>query len=305
MCLRREAAAAYSPTRERGVKANKKLSREYGDRNDYYRCLTLSPCSRLDLVTTFTPCLRMGLHAFAAFAASEALRAQRFSLETYVNMYLKLFGKMRSMVKTSLGKKDLQKEKQRLKLYLKLLPSIDLKRTQLMAEQLKAKNEMAVLKKESEQIIADVAKTLPMLANRDVKLEGLVKIRSLVIEEQNVVGMKLPFLKEVLFEECDYSILATPSWIEAYIKQLKRAVEEKIRVQVMGIRVEKLNHAVRRITQHVNLFEKILIPTAKKNIQKIQIILGEAERNAVVRAKLAKALHAREEEADIFEETAL
>lgn len=208
------------------------------------------------------------------------------------------------MVKTSLGKKDLQKEKQRLKLYLKLLPSIDLKRTQLMAEQLKAKNEMAVLKKESEQIIADVAKTLPMLANRDVELSGLVKIRYSVIEEQSIVGIKVPFLKEVLFEELDYSILATPSWIEAYIKQLKKAVEERIRVQVMSLRVEKLSHAVRKITQHVNLFEKILIPTAKKNIQKIQIILGEAERNAVVRSKLAKALHIRDKQADIFEETA-
>jgi V/A-type H+/Na+-transporting ATPase subunit D len=198
------------------------------------------------------------------------------------------------MAKTTLGKKDLQKEKQKLKLFLKMLPSIDLKRTQLMAEQARAKGEMAVLKKESEAIIADVAATLPMIANRDVKLEGLVKIRSSVIQEQSLVGVKVPFLKEVIFEEHDYSMLATPSWIEAYIKQLKRAVEERLRLQVMGLRIEKLDHAVRRITQHVNLFEKILIPTAKRNIQKIQIILGEAERNAVVRAKLAKKLHIQE-----------
>lgn len=197
------------------------------------------------------------------------------------------------MTKTTLGKKDLQKEKQKLKLYLKLLPSIDLKRTQLMAEQLKAKNEMAALQKESEEIIRDVAKTLPMLANLDVKLEGLVKISSFVIEDENIVGIKLPFLKEVLFEERKYSMLATPYWLETYIKQLKRAIFAKIQIQVMHQRIEKLNQAARRIAQRVNLFEKILIPTAKKNIQKIQIILGEAERNAVVRSKLAKALHAR------------
>lgn len=206
------------------------------------------------------------------------------------------------MAKTTLGKKDLQKEKQRLKLFTKMLPSIDLKRTQLMAEHARAKNEMAVLTKESDLINAEITKTLPMIANRDVKLEGLVKISSFVIEEQSVVGVKVPFLKEVLFEERDYSMLATPSWIEAYIKQLKRAIEDRIRVKVMSLRVEKLGHAVRRITQHVNLFEKILIPTAKKNIQKIQIILGEAERNAVVRSKLAKALHARQEPTVYFED---
>lgn len=206
------------------------------------------------------------------------------------------------MAKTSLGKKDLQKEKQRLKLYSKMLPSIDLKRTQLMAEHTRAKNELAVLERESKQTASQVVKSLPMIANKDVKLEGLVKIRSFVIEEQSLVGTKVPYFKEVLFEERDYSMLATPSWIEAYIKQFKRALEEKIRIQVMGQRVEKLRHAVRKITQHVNLFEKILIPTAKKNIQKIQIILGEAERNAVIRSKLAKTLHGKEGQTNFFEE---
>lgn len=200
------------------------------------------------------------------------------------------------MAKTSLGKKDLQKEKQRLKLYLKLLPSLDLKRTQLMAEQARAKNERIRLEKDTQQIAADVAKTLPMLANRDVKLDGIVKIRSYLLGEQNIVGIRMPFLKELLFEEQEYSMLATPSWIETYIKLLKKAVEARIQVQVMDLRIEKLSRAVRRITQHVNLFEKILIPTAKKNIQKIQIILGEAERNAVIRSKLAKALHHQEDQ---------
>ena len=193
------------------------------------------------------------------------------------------------------GKKDLQKEKQRLKIYLKILPSLDLKRTQLIAEQARAKNEMIVLKKEAEQIFAEVASTLPMIANRDVALEGLVKISSFVSGEQSLVGIKVPFLKEVLFEERDYSMLATPYWMEAYIHQFKRAAKERIQIPVMHLRLEKLGGAVRKITQHVNLFEKILIPTAKKNIRKIQILLGEAERNAVIRSKLAKAVHQKQE----------
>lgn len=207
------------------------------------------------------------------------------------------------MVKTTLGKKDLQKERQQLKLYQKLLPSIDLKRTQLMAEYARAKNEMIELTKEAEKIIDDTAKHLPMLANRNVQLERLVTISSLVMGEQSVVGVKVPDVKEITFAEQDYTMLATPFWLETYIAQLKRAVEVKIRAQVMTLRIEKLRHAVRRITQHVNLFEKILIPTAKKNIQTIQILLGEAERNAVVRSKLAKALHAQDQ-ADSFDEIA-
>jgi len=43
------------------------------------------------------------------------------------------------------------------------------------------------------------------------------------------------------------------------------------------------------VTQRVNLFDKILIPTARRNIQRIRIYLGETERAAVVTSKLAKS----------------
>jgi V/A-type H+-transporting ATPase subunit D len=51
---------------------------------------------------------------------------------------------------------------------------------------------------------------------------------------------------------------------------------------------------LRRVTQRVNLFEKILIPTAHSNIQRIRIYLGEAERAAVVTSKLAKSKQLQE-----------
>ena len=55
-----------------------------------------------------------------------------------------------------------------------------------------------------------------------------------------------------------------------------------------GERVARLNQQVRRITQRVNLFEKVLIPRARENIKRIHIGLGEQERSAVVRSKIAK-----------------
>ncbi|MEM9656923.1 MAG: V-type ATP synthase subunit D, partial [Planctomycetota bacterium] len=48
----------------------------------------------------------------------------------------------------------------------------------------------------------------------------------------------------------------------------------------------------RRITQRVNLFEKVLIPRSQENIKQIQIGLSEQERSAVVRSKIAKKKHA-------------
>lgn len=209
------------------------------------------------------------------------------------------------MAKTSLGKKDLQKEKQQLKLYLKLLPSLDLKRTQLLAEHARANKVQQQLKKEIEQVMAQSAENLPMLANQDVKLDKLVRVSSIFLEEQSIVGIKVPFVQKIEFEEMAYALLATPYWIDSYIELLKKAVELSIHMQVMQSRIEILIQAMRRVTQHVNLFEKILIPNAKKNIQRIQIILGEAQRNAVVRSKLAKALHKKSDQIDLFEEPPL
>ncbi len=66
----------------------------------------------------------------------------------------------------------------------------------------------------------------------------------------------------------------------------------RVHLQVRRERVARLNQQVRRITQRVNLFEKVLIPQAKENIKRIQIGLGEQERSAVVRSKIAKKKHA-------------
>lgn len=207
------------------------------------------------------------------------------------------------MPKLSLSKSDLQKQKQQLKLYLKLLPSLDLKRTQLIAEYTRTISQQELLAKEGEKGIVEVGKLMPMLANRDVKLDGLVKIDSFKVGEESVVGVKVPYLQELTFSVREYSFLATPVWMEGYIQLLKKGVEERVRREIFDKRVECLKRAVRRITQHVNLFEKVLIPTAKANIQKIQILLGEAERSAVIRSKIAKALHAKQRVSEFLVET--
>ncbi|MFG0266554.1 MAG: V-type ATP synthase subunit D, partial [Rhodopirellula sp. JB055] len=82
--------------------------------------------------------------------------------------------------------------------------------------------------------------------------------------------------------------LSTPAWIDILVQRLKDAAEARVRSKIAEQRVQILRQAVRRITQRVNLFDKVLIPTAKENIQRIQIYLGDAERAAVITSKLAK-----------------
>jgi V/A-type H+-transporting ATPase subunit D len=193
------------------------------------------------------------------------------------------------LAKLALNKSGLQKEREHLRLYQRLLPSLDLKRRQLTLELSRAREQMAQIQGEEQDFASQTAQQLPMLANREIDLAGLLQITSFQMGQQNVVGVKLPVLENITFQIQDYSRLAKPPWVDVAVARLQTFVEMRLKIQVAAERVRLLEIAERRITQRVNLFDKILIPTTKKNIQRIQIFLGDAEREAVVRSKLTKA----------------
>jgi len=120
-------------------------------------------------------------------------------------------------------------------------------------------------------------------------LSSYVTVRNAEIGQENVIGARLPVLRKVEFALEEYSTLAKPFWVDTLVEYLQKISELRIREQVERERVRRLDEAVRKITQRVNLFEKVLIPTAQNNILRIRIYLGDAERAAVVRSKLVKA----------------
>jgi len=201
------------------------------------------------------------------------------------------------VAKEALNKGALQKQREQLKLYQRVLPSLDLKRQQLTLEVNRAKEELAKIRAEVDRLSARIAQELPMLANREIPVSGLVELQSGQLGEQNVVGVKLPVLSGIECTVRPYSMLAKPHWVDVLVERLKDVAEARLRVQVAGERVRLLERAVRRTTQRVNLFDKILIPTARKTIRRIQIFLGDEERSAIVRSKLAKAKRLHEQAA--------
>jgi V/A-type H+-transporting ATPase subunit D len=198
------------------------------------------------------------------------------------------------MAKLNLSKSGLQKQRDDMRMYKRVLPSLDLKRMQLSAELKRARQQLAEAAAEVEKLNKRVAEQLPMLANREIDVSGLVEVESYRIEEENLVGVKLPKLVEVKCRVAEYSMLAKPHWVDMLVEQLKQMIEQKTRVQVAAERVRLVEQAERRITQRVNLFDKILIPTAKKNIQKIQIYLADVDRAAVVRSKITKKMRQKQ-----------
>lgn len=193
------------------------------------------------------------------------------------------------MAKLKLSKQSLHHQQEQLKLYKRLLPSLDLKRRQLTMEAQKAQEEHTAAVALIYALETRIGEELPMLADEGLYLRDLVVVKGYQLGEQNIVGVRLPVLESLDCQVAEYSPLATPPWLDILVQRLKDAKTCRLRAEIAARRLDILRLQLRRITQRVNLFDKILIPTAHRNIQRIRIYLGETERAAVVTSKLAKS----------------
>jgi V/A-type H+-transporting ATPase subunit D len=198
------------------------------------------------------------------------------------------------MARLSLTKASLTKQKRLLDTFQDVLPSLDLKRRQLSAEQGKAKQVLAETQQKLAAIESEIAQEIPMLSNELVDLTGIVKVTGVDLAEENVMGTRLPKVNDVKIQVLAYALLGKPFWVDRVVELLKTALEFQIAAQVAKQRLELLNQAERTVTQRFNLFDKVLIPKTKGNIKKIQIYLADAERAGVINSKLAKGKKEKE-----------
>jgi len=196
------------------------------------------------------------------------------------------------MARLQLTKSALAHETRQLETFRRFLPSLDLKRQQLMAERKKAETAAAGLEAEIKALRSSVARTLPMLADLGIDLTGLVHVEAVELGWQNVLGARLPVLGAIRIEARDYSPLARPHWVDTTVMMLRQMLELRIRVQIEARRLALLADAVKTITQRVNLFDKVLIPRTTANVKRIKVHLSDAEMAAVTRSKIAKRKYA-------------
>lgn len=196
------------------------------------------------------------------------------------------------MVEQARSKAALGQARNRLAGYRRFLPSLDLKRQQLIAERNKARKRVAGMESEREALFRAAGEEVPMLAMDGIDLAGLARIKGARYGEENVVGVILPVVDHVEVEIEDYGLLVRPHWVDRVAELLHRSLRLEVEIIVARERVVLLEQAVKKVTQRVNLFEKVLIPRTLAQIRKIQIFLGDAERAGVVTAKLAKSRQA-------------
>ncbi|WP_428354625.1 V-type ATP synthase subunit D [Methyloprofundus sp.] len=201
------------------------------------------------------------------------------------------------MARLAYSKASLSNISAKLKRYKQFLPSLDLKRQQLAAERKKAQLKFTATELEIQDCYKRTAEMLPMLADKTIHVKNLVQVTEVEMTEENVVGVHLPCLKKLNMDVQSYSLFTEPHWVDQLVVQLKTMMQLKIQHQIEEQRVAALSEALKKVTQRVNLFDKVLIPKAQQDIRKIRIYLSDLERAGVVRAKSTKQKRLRLKEA--------
>tara|TARA_R110002110_G_scaffold141730_3_gene329720 strand:+ start:5300 stop:5905 length:606 start_codon:yes stop_codon:yes gene_type:complete len=190
--------------------------------------------------------------------------------------------------KLALNKSTLNKEGRKVKAYKKFVPALDLKRKQLLAERAASKRALSDLDQTLDNVRLRVKEQLPMLSNFKGSVDQLVEIEDFSLTQVNLVGIRLPVLESLSLKIHPYSALATEHWLDPLVILLKQSVELQLKQHVLNKRLELLEVGLRKTTQRLNLFEKVLIPQAEENIRKIRIALSDSERAGVIISKIAK-----------------
>lgn len=196
------------------------------------------------------------------------------------------------MARLQLNKSSLAREAAKLKTYRRFLPALDLKRQQLMAEQARARLALEELEDQCRHFSIIAGQMIPMMANRGIGLHGLVRLNGFSVEQENLVGTKLPVLAQVDITIAPYSPLSRPHWVDDVAQRLKDYLKLQVERDIAQARLKALDKAVETTTQRVNLFDKVLIPQTTRNIRKIRIYLSDSQMTAVVRAKMSKSKRA-------------
>ncbi len=185
---------------------------------------------------------------------------------------------------------ELLKQRRALTLFKRYLPTLVLKKQQIQMEILKVRTERGRLLEEMKKRISKVERWVPLFSEMiPGPVTELVRVRSIQRGEKNVAGIVLPTVKDVSYEVKPYSRYFTPPWTDLAVDFVKALLELRERTRILTEQERLLQAELRKVTQRVNLFEKVMIPRTVENTRLIRIHLGEEQVAGVGRAKIAKS----------------
>lgn len=189
-----------------------------------------------------------------------------------------------------LTKHSLRTQESRMQQLQKYLPTLQLKKALLQVEINECISELENALAKYHEKYREIQKFIKLLSAPDMAafFAGL-QIEKSVITYDNIAGLEIPALQEIVFSIPSFSLFSTPFWWDSALQHLQMLLTLKKKYNTIQQKHAILNRELRSVSIRVNLFEKILIPKTHYNIKKIQVFLGDQQLTSIAQSKVAKA----------------
>jgi V/A-type H+-transporting ATPase subunit D len=184
------------------------------------------------------------------------------------------------------NKTSLQQLEKQLKVRVRALPTIKNKESALRMEVKKAKQEVARLRQLLEEKMGQYEN---MVALWSEFKPSLLRVADVNLSIRKIAGVKIPMLDGVDYVIEPFSMFNNPIWFSEGIELLKQlahiGIEQEFFIQKMML----LEHARKKTTQKVNLFEKVQIPGYDDAIRKVKRFMEDEENLSKSSQKIVKS----------------
>ncbi len=188
-------------------------------------------------------------------------------------------------IKFQYNKTYLQRLKKQLEIREKALPTLKNKEAALRSEVKKARETAEAFDEKLEKQLRLYQHAIALWDEFDNELVSIEDVKLLV---KKIAGVKTPVLENVQFSIKSFSLFNKPLWYLDGIDIVKQLASIALEREVFYQKMQLLDHARKKTTQKVNLYEKVQIPGFEAAILKIKRYLEDEENLSKAAQKIVK-----------------
>ena len=190
-------------------------------------------------------------------------------------------------IKFQYNKTSLQQIEKNLKMRQRTLPIIKSKETALRLEVKKCKDEADELEQKLQSQISGYERMYALWGEFDV---SLVSLKDVQLNVKKIAGVRVPILENIELEVRPFGLFSAPKWYFDGINLLQGLAKTAVEREFVFAKLQLLEHARKKTTQKVNLFEKVQIPGFQEAVRKIKRFVEDEENLSKSSQKILKSL---------------
>ncbi len=190
-------------------------------------------------------------------------------------------------IKYQFNKTSLQQIEKSLKMRQRTLPIIKSKETALRLEVKKCKEEAEALERKLQEQIAGYERMYALWGEFDT---SLVSLKDVEMDVKKIAGVRVPILTNIQLAVRPFGLFSAPKWYFDGINLLQGLAKTAVEREFVVAKTSLLEHARKKTTQKVNLFEKVQIPGFQEAVRKIKRFMEDEENLSKSSQKILKSL---------------